>query len=854
MKLKSLLLGGTLGLACSFLPVFSETASKSIPMLSPDKFLETVELQDGYYLEAVVTEPHIKEPVDIAFDGNGKMYVLEMRTYMRDADYSNEMEPRSVVSLHQDTNGDGKFDKHTTFAKDLILPRKLILLDGGVVIGETNTHDLYLYKDTDGDGVSDTKTLWYQGGERGGNMEHQPNGFVWGIDNWLYSTYNNYRLRYTRGKVERENIASNQGQWGITQDDYGKIWYVNAGGERGPVHYQSHIEYGHFNAPEGDFEKDTKIVWPIDNIPDVQGGTRRIREDNTLNHYTATCGQEVFRGDRLPEDIRGDLFFSEPVGRLIRRLKISEENGVVKLTHPYQAEKKEFIRSNDPNFRVVNAETAPDGTLYLVDMYRGIIQQGNWTRPGSYLRGVIDEYGLAKNIDHGRIWRLRHKDFDLDKNQPKMLNETPAQLVKHLGHANGWWRTQAQKLIILKADRSVVPTLIKLAKTSKNPMERLHAYWTLEGLDALDAKLAVAMLNDKDKKVAESGLRLAEPFIADKAVEAVYVKAAEGKDKSVMKQAMISLRKAKSATFEPMLSKLSSLPENVDMTWLFTELGKSSPKFRQLVSFSIDDQKRFHKGRQIFQMLCVECHGEDAKGRKTDGGQMGPTLLNSPRVVGPADTIIQIIMNGMTGELDGKTYMAGMMFPNKGQNDEWIASVATYVRNAFGNTASPISPSLVSKIRQESKDRVALWTQNELEKSHSLYLQPDKAWKVSASHNKDHAKYIIDGDVNRRFTSKAKQKKGMWLQVEFPDIQTISGLFMDSATSKDDYARGFDLMVSEDGKTWKKAAYQKVNGAAKTEVLLKKPVNAKSVRLTLNRDDRRRSWSVHELKFYGKKS
>ena len=318
---------------------------------------------------------------------------------------------------------------------------------------------------------------------------------------------------------------------------------MNAGGERGPVHYQAHVEYGHF-LHEDEFDKQTKEVFPIDNIPDVQGGLRRVREDNSLNHYTATCGQVVYRGDRLPEDIRGDIFFSEPVGRLIRRLKITkEDNGMVRLVHPYHEQKEEFIRSNDPNFRVVNAKTAPDGSLYLVDMYRGIIQQGNWTRPGSYLREVIDEYGLAKNIDHGRIWRLRHKDFDLDKTRPNMLNETPAQLVKHLSHPNGWWRDQAQKLIILKGDKSVVAALKSLAKDSKNHFARLHAYWTLEGLDAMDKSTAIAMLNDSHAEVAESGLKLAEPFINESDVKAIYMAKVDGENNSHFKQAMLSLKK-----------------------------------------------------------------------------------------------------------------------------------------------------------------------------------------------------------------------------------------------------------------------------------------------------------------------
>ena len=118
----------------------------------------------------------------------------------------------------------------------------------------------------------------------------------------------------------------------------------------------------------------------------------------------------------------------------------------------------EFIRSTDPNFRPVNVSTAPDGTLYIVDMYRGIIQEGNWVRPGSYLRPVVQKFQLDKNFGRGRIWRLVHQDFKPGA-QPRMLDETPAQLVAHLEHPNGWWRTTAQKLLVLRQDKSVVPAL-----------------------------------------------------------------------------------------------------------------------------------------------------------------------------------------------------------------------------------------------------------------------------------------------------------------------------------------------------------------------------------------------------------
>ena len=457
--------------------------------LSAAEEAKTFHLPPGYRMELVLSEPEIKEPVMASFDGDGRMYVVEMRTYMQDIDGNHELEPSSRVSLHWSSKKDGVFDKHTIFADKLLLPRILLPLDKGrVIIGETNTSDLYLYTDTDGDGVADKKELWYQGGARGGNLEHQPNGLVWAIDNGLYSTYNAYRLRWTPGGAVKEPAAANNGQWGLAQDNYGKIYFMNAGGESGPQSYQTPVVYGAFN-PGAAMEKGFSEVFPLVGRGDFQGGLSRVRpEDKTLNHFTATAGAEVYRGDRLPDELKNNLFFGEPVGRLVRRAIVKDQGGLTVLSNPYQAERGEFLRSTDLLFRPLNFRTGPDGTLYIVDMYRGIIQEGNWVLRGSYLRRVVEQYSFQNVVGRGRIWRLVHETTKPGP-QPNMLSETAAQLVAHLEHPNGWWRDTAQKLLVLKQDASVVPALAAMARGSKNALGRIHALWTLEGLGATDAAL-----------------------------------------------------------------------------------------------------------------------------------------------------------------------------------------------------------------------------------------------------------------------------------------------------------------------------------------------------------------------------
>ena len=337
--------------------------------LSPKEEQARFILPPGYHLELVMSEPQIISPGAIAFDGDGRMFVAELRSYMLDADATAEKERTSRISMHESTKGDGVYDRHTVFVDNVSTPRFVTPLDGNAILTmETDTDEIYKYTDTDDDGVADKKELFYKGAGRiGQNLEHQPSGFIWAMDNWIYSTYNAFRLRWTpKGEVLKETTAPNGGQWGLTQDDYGKVWFVDAGGERGPVNFQTPIQYGAFNVDD-QFEDDFRVVWPayMGGHADTQGGMGRVRMPvGVLNHFTATCGQDIFRGHSLPDDLRGDLLFAEPVGRLVRRAKVSVSQGLTRLENAYPG--SEFITSTDPLFRPVNMTTAPDGTIYIV--------------------------------------------------------------------------------------------------------------------------------------------------------------------------------------------------------------------------------------------------------------------------------------------------------------------------------------------------------------------------------------------------------------------------------------------------------------------------------------------------------
>jgi len=822
-------------------------------MLSPEDALKSFVVADGYRMELVAFEPMIEEPVALAWDGNGRMYVAEMRTYMQDIDGRDQFRPISRVVRMEDTNGDGRMDKHSVFVDKLVLPRMILPLEKTVIIRETNTLDLWAYTDHDGDGVADEKKLWHKGGGRGGNLEHQPSGLIWNIDNWIYTTYSNHRYRFTRGKVERHSLPGGSGQWGLTHDDVGKVYYSTAGGEQPAMDFQQPMIYGRIRMG-GELAPGFREVFPIDNVPDVQGGRGRVRSNNTLNNFTGCGGQGVYRGDRLPADMKGDLFIPEAVGRLVRRAKITNVAGKTVLVNAYKG--KEFIATKDPNFRPLAAKTGPDGCLYILDMYRGIIQEGNWVRRGSYLRGVVEAYELHKNIGKGRIYRVVHDKFKPGP-KPRMLEEKTSTLVKHLSHPNGWWRDEAQKLIILRHDEKVVPALKKLARSDPAPLSRLQALWTLEGMDVIDKELLREKFSDKDARVRAGAIRISEPLMVekDKDVIADLGELVKDADPNVTIQVILSAQYTALVELEGLAGAALDRHEKSDAVQSILrgfkarlvqqrELRRREEALRKA---NEEFGKSYAQGHVVYGTLCVTCHGEDGKGAPVpeDKKKMrAPPLAGSPRVLGKKSRAVRILLHGLQGPVDGKEYKEQMV-PMGSNDDAWIAAALNYTRNTWGNKAPYVSKEDVASARSAGAGRTTPWTLAEL-----LEFDPrlggGSKWKLTASHGGNATRSAIDGNPASRWATNTAMQPGMWFQVELPKAQLVRGLSLDSAGSALDYPVGYEVRVSDDGKKWSKVLASGSGSHPETEIAFA-PVNARYIRVTQTGHRPGKFWSIHEL-------
>ncbi len=752
-------------------------------------------MQPGFRIENVLADPLIQDPVGVTWDGNGRMYVLEMRSYMQDADGKDSRKPISRISRFESTRGDGVYDRHTVFADNLVMPRIAYPLgDGQLLVLETDNRDLYKYTDTDGNGVADKKELFYAGFGRVTNMEWQPGGLTWALDNWLYSTYNPYRLRIApNGKLLREETEANGGQWWSAQDNYGKMWWVDGGGEIGPVNFQAPIVYGAFNAADN-FEPDFQTPYGVaGGIGDMQGGMRRVKvPENVLNHFTAASGVDIYRADRMPPDMLGDLFFTEPVGRIVRRARVVVTDGLTQLKNAYP--KSEFVRSTDPLFRPVSISTGPDGALYLSDMYTGIIQDAQFVPPASYLRRKVEQYDLDKAHNFGRIWRITHESAAPDRTAPRMYAETAAQLVAHLEHPNGWWRDTAQKLLVLKQDKSVVPALKTMTRGSTNPLARIHALWTLEGLNALDAALAREFVRSSDAALRIQGIRASETLYkaGDRTWAADYKAALKDADPNVVIQAMLTLNLHK----VPDSAALIKAATDGSASRGVKEIGGQilNPRASQgqrpsladtgagTVNMSVDQRKSMQRGDAIYRELCTTCHAPDGRGMPlqgaTDGAKLAPPLAGSARVQAHRDYLVKVLLGGLIGPVNGENYAGGVMASMSTNTDEWIADIASYVRNSFGNTGTFVTPQQVAALRKATM-RKTPWTLPELEPTVPALLTGTAAWKVTASANSDAAVNAVTPNAGRWDTG-APQAPGQWFQIELPSVQSVAELQFDA--------------------------------------------------------------------------
>lgn len=486
------------------------------PVRTAEEEMKTFKLAPGYHAELVAAEPLVHNPIFFEFDPAGRIWVVEYQGYMRDLAGNGEDDPICRVVVLEDTNGDGRADKSTVFLDKLVMPRSFAFVKGGLLLQEPPT--LWFCEDTDGDLRCDKRTEVGQMGHAG-NPQHTASGLRYGLDNWLHCSDSPKRYRWQNGKLITADTIQ-RGQFGVTFDDAGRFLtcyenrplygdYIPAEYLRRNPHLLRVFERGGADRDgfgvNVDFAAKATEVYPIRVTPAVTLGALELRDDGRLRTYTIVAGVCAYDGHQFPPDARGNVFVPESGGHLIGRLKLN--GGIAPEAARFYPAEQELLASTDERFRPVNARVGPDGALYVADMYHGIIEHVIFMVP--WLTKQINERHLGDGNDLGRIWRIVADNREIDRRAPKLDSASSAELVKTLAHPNGWHRLTAQRLLIERGDTNAITPLRQTAKTAM-PLAQLHALWTLDGLDALDADTRLAAMDSADERVRAAAIRLSE--------------------------------------------------------------------------------------------------------------------------------------------------------------------------------------------------------------------------------------------------------------------------------------------------------------------------------------------------------
>jgi putative membrane-bound dehydrogenase-like protein len=494
--------------------------------VSPDQSLRHIVLADeDLSVELAACEPEVIDPVAIKFDEDGRMWVAEMHDYPLGAlrpgsgkRTEKDAEPMSRIKILEDADGDGRFEKATLFADKLSFVTGIQPWKGGVIV--TLAGKVAYMKDTDGDGKADLDETWFTGFAEQ-NAQLRANHPTFALDNWVYvanglrggkvvnhlagirSQESGVREQESGAKSQIPNpkseirnpqseiplsgmdfrfnpltgeaeAVSGNGQFGLTFDDWGNRFICS---NRNPCMHVV-IENRYLKrAPNVAIPAVVQDVAAAAENSRIYPLTRAWTTSNLhAGQFTAACGVFIYRGDLLPQ-LRGTVFTCDPTGNLIHREIMKEKGPTFESKPAYDG--KEFLASRDEWFRPVSLQLGPDGALYIVDMYRAVIEHPEWVP--DELKNRPDE---RLGDDRGRIYRIVPKSgVPKDRRAvPKLSSLKSRELVQVLGHENAWQRDTAQRLIVERQDLEHIETLMGQIEDGKQPAIRAQAIWTLAGI------------------------------------------------------------------------------------------------------------------------------------------------------------------------------------------------------------------------------------------------------------------------------------------------------------------------------------------------------------------------------------
>jgi putative membrane-bound dehydrogenase-like protein len=582
-----------------------------VPPTEPDKALATFHLKPGFRIELAAAEPLVVDPIALSFDENGRCYVVEMRDY-------SERRPERLGRIRrlEDTDGDGRFDKSTVFAADLPWPTAVICWDGGVFVGATP--DMLYLKDTNRDGVADVREVIFSGfasdyapfATNQLNVQAMFNSFHWSLDNRIHgaSGGSGGRVRrldspFTRQWLRRAGGPTPSGgptppavdlrgkdfsfdprtldfraesggaQYGLTFDNVGRKFVCSNSDHLQQVLYEERYagrnDWFSLPSPRVSIAADGPAAPVFRRSPDEPWRVLRTRwrvaglvpgpiegGGRPSGYFTGATGATIYRGDALGDEFVGDAFIADCGSNLIHRKKLRPDpNSIVLIAERPPSERTvEFLASTDNWFRPVQLANAPDGALYLCDMYREVIEHP-WSLPDS----IKKHLDLNSGSDRGRIYRIVPQDFR-PRPLPQLSRASTAELVALLQHPNGWHRDTAARLLYERQDRTTIAGLVQAIASSPSALGRLHSLQALDGLSPVKEPTLLIALADTNAAVCARAIKLSERFIAAPS-DPLWQKLAHGlthlRDPSVRFQLALTLGHSRHAGRLDLLGKLA---------------------------------------------------------------------------------------------------------------------------------------------------------------------------------------------------------------------------------------------------------------------------------------------------------
>ncbi|MDN5200945.1 HEAT repeat domain-containing protein [Fulvivirgaceae bacterium BMA10] len=721
------------------LPPIETNYKKPFTYLSTDEAIKKFELPEGYQVNLFASEedfPELANPVQMSFDDKGRLWVSVMPTYPQ---YLPGVPSHDKLLIFEDTDHDGKADKRIVFADGLHLPNGFEFANGGVYVAQAP--NVLFLKDTDGDDKADVREIVLHGFSSHdshhsiGAFTSDASGAIYMAEGYfLYSQVETpygpvrgkngviYRFDPKTWKLEPIVRYDFWNPWGICFDGYGETFLADASNG------QNHVMITMM----------TKLPYGIQHHRDLVSITAN-------NMVRPTAGCEIVSSRHFPDDVQGDYMINNAIGLLGTRQHQLIPDGA-----GYKTElRHDLITSSDPNYRPVDLEFAPDGSLYIVDWHNALI--------GHMQHSVRDP---NRDHSHGRVWRITHKTRPLLE-PVKIAGASVEELLEALKSEEYRTRYRARRALrenskgeVLKALKDWVTNLDEGDENyERHRLEALNVTW---GQHTVDEDLLKASLNASDYRVRAAAVRILRhtwdqvPDYLDHLVQAAQdenprvriealVASGELPDYEGLKVAIPIAERDRGYFLDYSLS-YNMIPLRSVAEKALADQEPWAVEKEELIRFMINipdpvnkerlvkfaptnvDFKTWKLGSEVYgrDAHCVTCHQENGEGIEN----IYPPLNGSEWVLQDEERLIKLALDGIMGDIHvkGKLYDGDKtppMTPFRDLvTDEEMAAVLTFVRNSWGNNAKAIKPETVKKVREATKNRKDFWTEKELLKEH----------------------------------------------------------------------------------------------------------------------------------------